>query len=262
MGFGGGRGQGRQLALPTAPCPRRAHLGAGETGFSGASGFTGRSFGADGTGGTALSGGTLRENGGYRDPGWGGGTELRRRRKEKNPPWDRRCRQHRGNRGCRERPARDGRAVRAGWGTLWGTAVGLSRRDAPRKPRGAWDARGDIGVSIGLKRGEDDADSPVLLQDRAAQQGRALHELLSCLPHRRGRGGLEHQRDPAGGESGVSGREETLSRGCAERRWLLGTLTGSPLAPVSPLLPGAPGSPWERGGEMLRTVLAGEGRGC
>lgn len=64
------------------------------------------------------------------------------------------------------------------------------------------------------------------------------------------------------GESGVSGREETLSRGCAERRWLLGTLTGSPLAPVSPLLPGAPGSPWERGGEMLRTVLVGAGRGC
>lgn len=57
----------------------------------------------------------------------------------------------------------------------------------------------------------------------------------------------------------MSGRAVRLSRGCAERRWLRGALTGSPLAPVSPLLPGAPGSPWERGGETLRTAWVGAG---
>ena len=60
----------------------------------------------------------------------------------------------------------------------------------------------------------------------------------------------------------MSGRAVRLSRGCAERRWLRGALTGSPLAPVSPLLPGAPGSPWERGGETLRTAWVGAGRGA
>lgn len=64
------------------------------------------------------------------------------------------------------------------------------------------------------------------------------------------------------GGSGVSGRAVRLSRGCAERRWLRGALTGSPLAPVSPLLPGAPGSPWERGGETLRTAWVGAGGGA
>lgn len=48
---------------PSTPCPCHAHLGTGETGFTGAASFTGRALGANGAGGAALAGGTLEGKG-------------------------------------------------------------------------------------------------------------------------------------------------------------------------------------------------------
>ena len=141
------------------------------------------------------------------------------------------------------------------------TTVGACPRAPMRLSRWMSGDGRRTGMGTGTWQGwdRDCSYSRVRQRGQEAQRGRAHHELLSCLPHRLGRGDLGYQRDPGEGGEGMSmGGVRGSQEGPSPRGDVVagGSLTGSPLAPASPLLPGAPGSPWrwkERRGKSRLT---------